>query len=348
MAAGGRIVRIPRAFNWLLPVQGFVAAVIIYSSIYIFHVGAVPFILAVIGAGLHFVLGLYFCFTQNRLGSYHLYIVPPWLLICAGVWCACLYYFTIQVDYITKFPHQVFRAADGTVQNDVATWSKVGLATSALDIFIDLALLAIFILGVVRHTPRQAHQPGSFISTPVYQAPPGNPQYQYEQPQPQSQYSQQQQAHQYQQQYQQQYPQQTPAPPLDLKNAVPTATASPRPITTAPSQRYPYDRSNRIDVIKRLCAVQHPDGHWDYSAELAELVKLWGGRELGPTPQGATALTHACLTDLCTHVWAAQRDGREHAALTSAELASLQLVNWDLSWAGNALERATAWMGGYR
>ncbi|KAK0718250.1 hypothetical protein B0T26DRAFT_322297 [Lasiosphaeria miniovina] len=214
--------------------------------------------------------------------------------------------------------------------------------------FIDLALLAIFILGVVRHTHQQAHQPGSFISTPVYQAPPGNPQYQYQQPQPQSQYSQQQQAHQYQQQYQQQYLQQTPAPPLDLKNAVPTATASPRSITTALSQRYPYDRSNRIDVIKRLCAVQHPDGHWDYSAELAELVKLWGGRELGPTPQGATALTHACLTDLCAHVWAAQRDGREHAALTPAELASLQLVNWDLSWAGNALERATAWMSGYR
>ena len=39
---------IPRAFSWLLPAQGLVAAVAIYASIYVFGVGAVPFILAVV------------------------------------------------------------------------------------------------------------------------------------------------------------------------------------------------------------------------------------------------------------------------------------------------------------
>lgn len=45
--APSRVV-IPRAFNWLLPAQGLVAAVAIYASIYVFGVGKIPFILAVV------------------------------------------------------------------------------------------------------------------------------------------------------------------------------------------------------------------------------------------------------------------------------------------------------------
>jgi hypothetical protein len=43
---GASEVGIPRAFSWLLPAQGFVAAVIIYASIYVFRVGSIPFIIA--------------------------------------------------------------------------------------------------------------------------------------------------------------------------------------------------------------------------------------------------------------------------------------------------------------
>jgi len=161
----------------------------------------------------------------------------------------------------------------------------------------------------------------------------------------------------YQQQQQQQQPLfqqhiQFPTAPADFKTAHPVVagpapTAPPTPGQQRPPV-YPYDRGNRIDVIRRLCALQHPDGHWDYGPELAELVKLWGGRELMSPAHGVTALTHACMMDLCSYVWGAQRDGREYESLSSAELASLQAVNWNLSWAQNAMDRATAWMGGYR
>lgn len=132
-----------------------------------------------------------------------------------------------------------------------------------------------------------------------------------------------------------------------------TNTPSPAPYVTAssPIQQtpyYPYDRRNRIDVIRRLCSLQHPDGHWDYAPELADLVRLWGGRELMAPAHGVTALSSACLTDLCNYVWAAQREGREQNLLSQAEMISLQTVNWDLSWAKNAIDRATAWMTGFR
>ncbi|KAK3390509.1 hypothetical protein B0H63DRAFT_117649 [Podospora didyma] len=354
----GRVVRIPPSFQWLLPAQGFVAAVIIYSTIYVFK------------AGLHFVLGLYFCFSQKWPGSYHLFIVPPWLVAAAGIWCCCVYYFTKQVELILSLPNGVWRAADGTEQPEVGTWSKVGLATSALDVFIDLALLAIFILGYLRDAPQPNQQSSAY--TPVSTAPPATTQYQYQQQQQPQQY-QQQYPQQYQLQQQQQYqqPQQYQAPALDYKNSTPTPpTVLPLPSpppppppaldpppaigTTTPRQGTPtqsYDRNNRIDVIKRLCALQHPDGHWDYTIELAEVVRMWGGgRELTlhAAQHGVTAVTHACLLDLCNYVWGAQRDRREQTALSPGELNSLQAVKWDIGWANHALERATAWMGGFR
>ena len=51
MTMGSSTVGIPRAFSWLLPAQGFVAAVVIYASIYVFNVGRIPFILAVVAVG---------------------------------------------------------------------------------------------------------------------------------------------------------------------------------------------------------------------------------------------------------------------------------------------------------
>ena len=136
----------------------------------------------------------------------------------------------------------------------------------------------------------------------------------------------------------------------DAKSPRSPATAS--PVSSRPLPRrtisYPYDPRNRIDVICRLCSLQQSDGRWDYSLELADLVKMWGGRELMSPAHGVTALAHACLLDLCNHVWAAQREGSEHASLSAAELISLQTLNWDLSWAKIAIDQATAWMNGYR
>ncbi|KAK0643527.1 hypothetical protein B0T16DRAFT_459664 [Cercophora newfieldiana] len=372
---GASQVAIPRAFSWLLPAQGFVAAIIIYASIYVFTVGSLPFILACVAAGLHFILGLYLCFAGNKPGAHHLYIIPVWLIACAGVWAGTLYYFASALDVVIKFP-----GVEPLPEQPLwTTWVKVGTATAALNVVLDFALLAFFIHGAVRSTSRStptisapiynqpqvtAHPPAQQqqFSTPPPQQYQQYPQYshqqhqyqQFQQPQQPTQYQYQQQHHQPQQQYQP--PQQGYISPLaqspsnDYKTSTPpTSTASPVGVGVGVAVTSPgYDHHNRIDVIRRLCSLQHPDGHWDYSTELAELVKMWGGRDLMAPAHGATALTHACLSDLCNYVWTAQRDGREHESLSAAELISLQGVNWDLGWAKNAMDRAAAWMGGYR
>jgi len=66
MGASG--VGIPRAFSWLLPIQGFVAAVVIYASIYVFGVGTIPFILAVVAVCLCYPRG-FTLLTRSRLVS---------------------------------------------------------------------------------------------------------------------------------------------------------------------------------------------------------------------------------------------------------------------------------------
>jgi len=193
------------------------------------------------------------------------------------------------------------------------------------------------------------------VSPQQYQQHPQYPQYSQQQLQQQQQAYQQQfpqpqQQPQYTHQQQQHLPQQQQGyiSPLAISPSNDFKASTPPTTTASPVTNPGYDNHNRIDVIRRLCALQHPDGHWDYSNELAELVKMWGGRDLMAPAHGATALTHACLADLCNYVWTAQRDGREHESLSAAELISLQSVNWDLGWAKNAMDRATGWMGGYR
>lgn len=127
---------------------------------------------------------------------------------------------------------------------------------------------------------------------------------------------------------------------------------------------YPYDRRNRVDVIRRLCSLQHPDGHWQPSAELTELVAetVWSGnrqmrldevhhdvvedeeKRLSMSTRKATKAAFECLAELCNLVWDAQaRASTQHMMLSAAEMISLQAVSWDLSWARNSLERAAAW-----
>jgi hypothetical protein len=138
--------------------------------------------------------------------------------------------------------------------------------------------------------------------------------------------------------------------PLSNTTSVPLPVPTPVPIPVPgsifshpPAQQ--YDPHNRIDTIRRLCALQHPDGHWDYSLELAALVKRWGGREvMAPTRPGVTSLAHACLADLCNCVWTAQREGREDVILSAGEMESFERVHWDLGWARFAIQRAVRWM----
>ncbi|KAK0735851.1 hypothetical protein B0T21DRAFT_412445 [Apiosordaria backusii] len=143
---------IPRAFNWLLPAQGVVAAVAIYASIYVFGVGTIPMILAVVAAGIHFLLGLYFCLTQSLPGTYHNILIPIFLLLGTAVWSACLYYFAKFVDHLLTYP-SLTSSWSTTSQPQTPTWSKVGLATSVLNIFLDLALLLIFLLSILDQRP---------------------------------------------------------------------------------------------------------------------------------------------------------------------------------------------------
>ncbi|KAK4204145.1 hypothetical protein QBC40DRAFT_273494 [Triangularia verruculosa] len=320
---------IPRVFNWLLPGQGVVAAVAIYSTIYVFGVGTIPMILAVVAAGIHFLLGLYFCLTQSLPGHYHKIIVPIFLIAGAGVWAACLYYFAKQVDLLLTYP-SLARVWEKTEQPLTATWSKVGLATAALNVFIDCALLVIFILSILDQRPSKqsvlptisAPQQQSYYSTHhQFTTPVSLPQHHGVIP---------------------------PVPPIpSMYYSVPS-------VSVTPSSPPPVSTQNRIDTIRQLCALQHPaDGSWSYSAELTQLLKICGISPSSPAaqPHEVTTLTHACLSDLLHQVYtAAVQQQQQHTKtnperqLTPAELASLQDINWDMGWAKLSVERAGSWL----
>lgn len=85
--------------------------------------------------GLHFVLGLYFCFTQNRVGRHHLFVVPTVLVAGAGVWCGALYYFASIVDILLSL-HISYPSGTNTNSkaSDLPTWAYVGCGTTALNV----------------------------------------------------------------------------------------------------------------------------------------------------------------------------------------------------------------------
>lgn len=123
---------IPQPFSYLLPGQGLVAGVAIYSTIYVFGVGRIPFILAVVAAGLHFLLGVYFCFIKNRLRAHDFFLVPLVLVAGAGVWAGSLYYFAKLLDPILKFGNILVGTAS---QPEIATWTKVGTSMTGLNVY---------------------------------------------------------------------------------------------------------------------------------------------------------------------------------------------------------------------
>jgi hypothetical protein len=149
-----------------------------------------------------------------------------------------------------------------------------------------------------------------------------------------------------------------PMPTTDTKYYPPTSTTPISPITsptTSPSpfhsQTSPppsYNSTNRIDVIRRLCALQHPDGHWDPDPEIASLLQQWGGSSSAyqtTDSRAATTAVTACLGDMCAYVWAAQRDRAESARLAPGEMESFRHVGWDLGFARGAVERGRGWAG---
>ncbi len=48
MGGARRCMRIPPTFRFILPVQSIVTGVVVYSTVYIYLVGSVPFILAIV------------------------------------------------------------------------------------------------------------------------------------------------------------------------------------------------------------------------------------------------------------------------------------------------------------
>ncbi|KAM7185031.1 hypothetical protein V8F33_012644 [Rhypophila sp. PSN 637] len=152
---------IPQPFSYLLPGQGLVAGVAIYSTIYVFGVGKIPFILAVVAAGLHFLLGVYFCFVKNRLRTHDLYLVPVVLVAGAGVWAGSLYYFAKLLEVVLRLGRIVSTGS----QPETATWTKVGTAMTGLNVLLDIILLIVFIVASSKKTSPYPHQ------EPVYNPP---------------------------------------------------------------------------------------------------------------------------------------------------------------------------------
>ncbi|KAK0751046.1 hypothetical protein B0T18DRAFT_61773 [Schizothecium vesticola] len=158
-------IQIPESFSWLLSAHGLVAGVVIYSSYYVFSVGSIPFIISVVAAGLHLLLAIYFCFAGSRRGTYHLCIIPPCVLIGAGLWAAVLYYFASVLALLLDSPiRSVWR--DGNPSYPLLqTWIKVGTATAALNVALDFSMLAVFLIAAMRRSSKPV------ISAPVMYAP---------------------------------------------------------------------------------------------------------------------------------------------------------------------------------
>ncbi|KAK4043346.1 hypothetical protein C8A01DRAFT_32473 [Parachaetomium inaequale] len=315
---------IPLVFNWLLLAQAPVAAVAIYSSVFVFGAGTVPSVLAVVATALHLLLGIYCCVARAAPGSYHIYGVLSCLVVCAGLWCGSLCYFAWHITLLAGRP-------EATDRRLFAAWTKAGCAMAVLSISLDLLLLGVFLLTSTNQQPQDPEK-ASFTSSSTDnppQLPPLTPLPHHRISLP--------------------YPPTATPPPNPTRNPhiPPTIIPVPpehrtKPLPPPPPQQQqqhppqpsPYyhetiDPSaplNRIHLILALCALQNPhSGNWPPSRELASLLKLWtGGRDvtlgMGPTGRGATALAHACLIDLCQFVWAAQREGREGEVLSWAEI----------------------------
>lgn len=113
-----------------------------------------------------------------------------------------------------------------------------------------------------------------------------------------------------------------------------------------------YDRSNRVESLTRLAQLQARDGRWDYSPELADLVRRWRrghSEELGATMAGdeVTLIVALVMSDLCHAVWmfgaggdAQAQKGPAAIGLKPSEQAALRSANRE--WILGALDRANA------
>ena len=79
--------------------------------------------------GLHVLLGFFLCIPRARAGCHFPYIVPCWLVVCAGIWSGgSVYYFS---------SHVANQQASGWLRDDadpalLSAWLKVGCAMAAL------------------------------------------------------------------------------------------------------------------------------------------------------------------------------------------------------------------------
>lgn len=78
---------------------------------------------------------MYFCVTQSRPGSYHMCIVPVWLVVGAGAWGSALYYFSRHVELVGSLPESTW-SRKGAEQPLLPTWTKVGCAMTALNVYV--------------------------------------------------------------------------------------------------------------------------------------------------------------------------------------------------------------------
>lgn len=300
-------------------------------------------------AGIQFFLGIYCCIWGGKIGLYHRFVVPIWLVVLVGIWAAPLYYLAVALDASLTLK-TLFPAVTGSQSSsDRLTWSAVGVSCAAVNWYVEYgdegipsSLIYLGSEGLVESEPEEltgASTPPNHsilnmvlliiffvvgarsrsavnfaaISAPMSFQAPG------------------------------QFMEQTP-PAAAAAKPTPTVTTN-----SASAPHYYFDRQNRIEVLRRIGLLQQPDGHWDWSPELQELVRQWGGGEMVDAyPNTVTRATVACILNIAEYVWAAQREGREQTALSVPEMMSLQGMNWNLGWAQMGADRATMWLSNYK
>ncbi|KAK4244280.1 hypothetical protein C7999DRAFT_35364 [Corynascus novoguineensis] len=300
---------LPSVFNWLLLLQAPAAGVAIYATVLIFGTGTIPFVIAVVATGLHFLLGIYCYLNLSKPGNRCLYVaLGCCTTACGGLWCGPLYYFARTVVWFRVEHLGSARLEKSTDWPQLSRWAKAGCAMSVLSTSVDLVLLGVLLFTAGRQQIGNSEK-GSVTSDSI-ESPP------------------------------QVYPTTGRVNRITLILAI-ARLQDPRVGTWAPTA----ELTALLEAWAGGCRFGAINTTNNNNSNNMINLNI-GGQGHGNNGNsqsyghGATALAHACLIDLCQTVWTAQREGREAAVLSAEELRTLEGLGWDLGWVAARIRRA--------
>ncbi|KAL2120456.1 hypothetical protein VTJ04DRAFT_4483 [Mycothermus thermophilus] len=372
------VVNLLRA--WLLVVEAPVAAIVVFSSVSVAGPASVPSILAIVATVLHILLCIFCCATRSQDGTHYIWVSIAWLVACAGLWSGPAYFLGRFLTHPEDLnPERPKGALEVWVQVGCAMSLLSFFITTAL-IALSLAATRRPSQPDLPEKPGSSSSSDSEALPPPPPPPPQLPSLSPLQRQRisfpfsrSSRSSRSQRSSRHERRTVRLVTPSSSSPSTNLSSTPPTPPPKPPGYQPRPPMpwyfaviTHPSLPPNRVNLILALCHLQLPEGNFPATPLLSHLLSAWTNRPIplssgsgssgssgsgsgssgstGTETPGATALAHACLTDLCQTIWQAQREGTEGYVLTEEELWSLERVGWDLKWVAPRIELAGRWL----